>query len=159
MIADSSLALPRPTQPGSFTALMHLYESNYVRLRWLLEDVRALAEAQCSRVAGDLPLYLDVLERCRYTTTIRLTYFFADDRGRVADPDLTIRVYHDAGLAEAMACRRTHLHHALRQFDTAPGDELNRRWARNSMLNKWLEYCYDQGHRFPGRGARPADVC
>jgi uncharacterized protein YqiB (DUF1249 family) len=138
---------------------MHLYESNYVRLRWLLEDVRTLAEVQCSRVAADLPLYLDVLERSRYTTTIRLTYFFADDHGRVADPDLMIRVYHDAGLAEAMACRRKHLHHALRQFDTAPGDELNRRWARNSMLNKWLEYCYDHGHRFQGRGVRSAGVC
>ena len=159
MIADSSLALPRPTQPGSFTALMHLYESNYVRLRWLLEDVRTLAEVQCSRVAADLPLYLEVLERSRYTTTIRLTYFFVDDSGRVADPDLMIRVYHDAGLAEAMACRRKHLHHALRQFDTAPGDELNRRWTRNSMLNKWLEYCYDQGHRFQLRGTCPAGVC
>jgi uncharacterized protein len=22
------------------------------------------------------------------------------------------------------------------------------RWARNMLLNKWLEYCVDRGHRF-----------
>jgi uncharacterized protein len=148
MIADGSIALPCPTRPGSFTALMHLYESNFVRFGWLLDDPRSLTAHQCSRVAGDLPLHLEVVERCAYTTTLRMTYFFEDEQGLVADPDLTIRIYHDAGLAEAMACRRHHFHHALRQFDTAPGDELSRRWARNSMLNKWLEYLYDQGHGF-----------
>ena len=44
MIADGSIALPGPTQPGSFTALMHLYESNYLRLHWLFEDVSLLPE-------------------------------------------------------------------------------------------------------------------
>lgn len=134
---------------------MHLYESNYLRLHWLFDDVAALPDEQCSRVVADLPLHLAVLERSPYTTTLRLTYHFEDAHGRVADPNLTIRVYRDAGLAEAMACRRQHLHHALRRFDTAPGGELNRRWARNTMLNKWLEYCCDHGHRFhDGRAGR-----
>ena len=26
--------------------------------------------------------------------------------------------------------------------------ELDQRWARNTMLNKWLEYCIDRGHGF-----------
>ena len=26
--------------------------------------------------------------------------------------------------------------------------ELDQRWARNMMLNKWLEYCVERGHRF-----------
>lgn len=150
MIADGSIALPRPTQPGSFTALMHLYESNYLRLHWLLDDLVAPPAAACSRTRSDLPLHLECLEVSAYTTTLRLTYFFEEQGARVADPDLAVRVYHDAGLAEAMACRRDHLHHALKDFDTAPGEELSRRWVRNNMLNKWLEYCYDHGHRFYG---------
>ena len=29
--------------------------------------------------------------------------------------------------------------------------ELQQRWSRNMVLNKWLEYCVDRGHRFqPG---------
>ena len=135
---------------------MSLYESNYLRLHWLLDDLADLRPAEVSRVRSDLPLHLEVLDRSPYTTTLRMTYYFEDARQSVADPDLRIRVYHDAGLAEAMACRQRHLHHALRRFDTAPGDELERRWARNSMLNKWLEYCHDHGHRFFGRVTRAA---
>ena len=67
---------------------------------------------------------------------------------RVADPDLLVRIYHDALMAEAMACTRHHRHAALKEFDTRPGAELSRRWTRNVMLNKWLEYCVDKGHRF-----------
>lgn len=148
MIADGSLALPCPTRPGSFTALLHLYESNYLRMHWLFDDLAALPDTHCSRVVADLPLHLKVLERSPYTTTLRLTYYFDDGHGRIADPDLTVRIYLDTEQAEAMACRSQHLHHALRKFDPAPADELNRRWARNSMLNKWLEYCADHGHRF-----------
>jgi uncharacterized protein len=159
MIAEGSIALPRPSKPGSFTALMSLYESNFLRLHWLLEDVTLLPERQCSRVVADLPLHLEVIERSPYTTTLKLTYYFEDEHGLVADPDLMIRVYLDAGQAEAMACRRQHLHRALRHFDTAPGGELNRRWARNSMLNKWLEYCCDHGHRFQGLVECPAGAC
>ncbi len=126
---------------------MHLYESNFVRLHWIVDDVRAIPRETRSRVAGDLPLHLTVLERNPYTTTLRMTYLFEDSEKVVADPDLTVRIYHDAGMAEAMACRRLHIHRALKAFDTGPGDELSRRWVRNSMLNKWLEYCADHGHR------------
>jgi uncharacterized protein YqiB (DUF1249 family) len=148
MLSDSIVSIPRMTRPGSFAALMTLYESNYVRLGWLLPDVRSAEPEQSSIVPGDLPLYLTVLERTRYTTTLCMTYYFDEDGLRIADPDLQVRVYHDARLAEAMACTHHHRHAALREFDTGPGVELNRRWARNVMLNKWLEYCADRGHRF-----------
>lgn len=148
MIADSTLRLPSPSRPVSFGGLMALYESNYVRLGWLIPDLRHIESPQQSAVSNDPTLHLDVLERTRWTTTLRLTYFFDSDRGIQADPDLTVRIYHDADLAEAMACTRQHRHRVLRAWDTRPGIELERRWARNSMLNKWLEYCAENGHRF-----------
>ena len=154
MIADSLLRLPRAARPGSFAALMSLYESNYVRLGWLLPDPRRFSGHLVSRVPDDLLLHLQLLERSRYTTTVRMTYFFDETEGRVADPDLKIRIYHDARMAEAMECTRHHRHRALKGFDTRPGGELSRRWARNVMLNKWLEYCSEQGHRFKAVTAR-----
>ncbi|UCC15466.1 MAG: DUF1249 domain-containing protein [Gammaproteobacteria bacterium] len=153
MIADSLLRLPRAARPGSFAALMSLYESNYVRLGWLLPDPRRFFGHLSSRVPDDLLLHIQLLERSRYTTTVRMTYFFEDDGERVADPDLKIRIYHDALLAEAMECTRRHRHTALKSFDTRPGGELSRRWARNVMLNKWLEYCSEKGHRFVSSSA------
>lgn len=101
-----------------------------------------------SESPSDFRLYLEVQEATRYTTTMRLTYFLNSDVGVVADPDLSLRLYHDAGQLEAMACAATHCHDALRSFSAPGGGELQRRWSRNMMLNKWLEYCADQGHDF-----------
>jgi uncharacterized protein YqiB (DUF1249 family) len=142
------LRLPCPARPGSFAALMSLYESNYIRLGWLLPAPCRIEGPLLSAPADDLPLHMTLVEQSRYTTTVRLTYYFDECGERVADPDLLVRIYHDALLAEAMACTRRHRHEALRLFDTRPGAELSRRWARNVMLNKWLEYCVDKGHRF-----------
>lgn len=147
-VEDGAIALPRPTRPGSFTGLMTLYESNFVRLGWLVSDPDSDCGTRRSTTPNDCPLYLELLENCRYTTTVRLTYYFAEEGMEVADPDLTIRIYHDAHLAEAMACANQRRHSGLGKFATGTGSELERRWARNNMLNKWLEYCADKGHRF-----------
>lgn len=97
---------------------------------------------------ADLPLYLDVTEVSRYTTTLRLTYLFQNGPQLLADPDLRIRVYRDANLVEAMECTARHRHEALQGYATGTGSELQRRWVRNIMLNKWLEFCADHGHSF-----------
>jgi len=128
---------------------MTLYESNYVRLSWLFDIDSRLPASAVSADADDIPLYIDVLEHARYTTTLRLTYFFDEKGEKIADPDLRIRIYHDAKLVEARACTARHRHEVLRGYRTGPGSELARRWDRNVMLNKWLEYCIDRGHRFP----------
>lgn len=147
MLTDCRIVLPRPTRPVTFTGLMTLYESNYVRLGWLLPDVRQLRAERISAPPSDMPLHASLLERARYTTTIHLSYYFEDADERVADPDLVIRVYHDARLVEAMSCAGNHRHHALQGCVTPAGNELGLRWARNTMLNKWLDYCAGLGHR------------
>lgn len=139
-------------RPRSFVGLMSLYENNYLRLRRLLGDLRSLPDRLVSSAPHDLPLHVSVLERCRYTTTLNLTYYFDASSGRaVADPDLSVRLYHDARLVEASQCRHNHQHELFRGFPTDAGDELTRRWAMNRMLNKWLDYCLTREHRFPGQ--------
>lgn len=145
---DSAVVLPKLARPLSFAGLMTLYESNYVRLGWLLPVLPPPGARLMSAGSGDLPLYLDVTEVARYTTTLRLTYLFPDGPQLSADPDLRVRVYHDANLAEAMDCTPRPRHRVLKPFTTGHGSELERRWMRNMMLNKWLEYCADHGHRF-----------
>ena len=147
-VEDGAIALPRPARPGSFTGLMTLYESNFVRLGWLVSDPAADVGLRQSSVGDDCPLYLELLENCRYTTTVRLTYLFEDADQEIADPDVTIRISQDAHMAEAMSCVNQRRHAALSGFKTGVGSQLERRWARNNMLNKWLEYCADKGHRF-----------
>lgn len=138
-------------RPGSFRGLMALYESNWRHLAQLLGPAR-LRDAPndiVSAVPGDLDLHLRVEERSPYTTTFRLTYFFDASGETDADPDLVVRIYHDVRLAEALSCRRLHhRHQLLGRYATNAHDELARRWQRNILLNKWLEYCLERGHSF-----------
>lgn len=125
---------------------MALYESNYLRLLRLLPELERLDGCFRSRVAGDCDLHLEVLERCRYTVTLSLTYHLETDDGLLLDPDITVRAYLDGRLAEAMKVGDRQRHTALRKFVEEHRRELDLRWRRNIVLNKWLEYLSDQGH-------------
>ncbi|MEO8063144.1 MAG: DUF1249 domain-containing protein [Pseudomonadota bacterium] len=127
---------------------MSLYESNYLRLCDLAGELTDLADVRVSRVADDCDLRLTVTERSPYTTSFDLTYLFQQDDGVSTYPDMRVRVYHDARLVEAQEWATQHDHEALRRLRGQAERELDQRWARNTMLNKWLEYCIDRGHGF-----------
>jgi len=125
---------------------MALYESNYLRLLRLIPELERVDGCFRSRVAGDCELHVDILERCRYTVTMSITYYFDSDGGRKADPDLRVRAYLDGQLAEAMDLNGDHRHAELRRLAKVHRRELDERWRRNVVLNKWLEYLTDHGH-------------
>jgi len=129
---------------------MTVYESNYLKLGRLASRYPAKKNiVWTSAVPDDCDLHLEVLRREPYTTTLRMTYWFLDaEAGRIPDPDLTVRVYHDARLAEAVAARVVHRHEVLQDLDPAHAAELGRRWRVNMMLNKWLDYLLEIGHAF-----------
>jgi uncharacterized protein YqiB (DUF1249 family) len=125
---------------------MALYESNYLRLLRLIPELERLDGCFRSRVAGDCELFVEILERCRYTITMSLTYHFESGESRQADPDIKVRAYLDGQLAEAMSVAGDQWHAELRRLILKNRRELDTRWRRNVILNKWLEYLSDQGH-------------
>jgi len=132
---------------------MTIYESNFIKLLHLSSELRStLSSAQpllISRTDRDCDLHLKLLRRETYTTTVNLTYWFDQDAAEpAADPDLTLRIYHDASLVEAVSGRKEHHHPALQALARAHSLELDRRWRNNIMLNKWLDYLLDMGHVF-----------
>lgn len=161
LLADTTTVVSWRARPRSFVALMGLYESNFIRLGWLAGNLRALSGRYLSSVSGDCDLVLTVAERSPYTSTVNLTYLLPGTSGPRPYPDMRVRIYHDAHLVEAQPWNSVHsqaprpcgahvqpLAHARRG---APERELDQRWARNMMLNKWLEYCVERGHRFSSR--------
>lgn len=153
VLNDSLCRVSWRSRPGGFVGLMTLYESNYIRLRQLLGEPRDLPDKAVSSPKDDCPLYLRVDERSRYTTTFTLTYRFDEPGGAVFDPDLQVRVYHDARLGESLQCARWHRHPVLGRLHVALRDNeaaraMDERWSRNMMLNKWLDYCAERGHLF-----------
>lgn len=146
MLKEYLLVPETIVKPKSFVGLMALYESNYLRLQQLIPDLNRLDGYYRSRVAGDCDLHLEIADRSRYTITLSLSYFFEEEGVRVADPDMRVRVYLDGRLAEAMRFSGDHRHPGIRKLMRAHRHELDRRWQRNIVLNKWLEFLMDQGH-------------
>lgn len=146
--------------PGSFAALMDLYERNYINLRRLLPVMPPASTACVSRVVGGLDLYLRICERSRYTSDLVLSYQFCQDDGTItAEPNLHIRIYHDARMAEVMAAHLRHRATFAAGFYPSPqadGAHLYARWQTNRFLFKWLAYCLRQGHRLTGQPAHSA---
>ena len=143
---------PPYNEVDTFSALMDLYESNYINMRRLLPAIPTKPVDLVSRIPGNLDLHLGFIERFRYTSELSLTYRFVQHGKIFAEPDLRIRIYHDARLAEVLTA---HLRH-LPGFDAElPATHqaadrlwLYRRWKINRFLFKWLHYCLRQGHRF-----------
>jgi uncharacterized protein len=148
MLNDALSIVSWRSRPRSFVALMSLYESNYLRLASLAGNLRDLPDLRVSRVPDDCDLRLSVTERSPYTTSLDLTYVFEEAAGVSTYPDMRVRIYHDARLCEAQEWAIQHDHEALRKLRGLAERELDQRWARNTMLNKWLEYCIDRGHGF-----------
>lgn len=131
--------------PKGFVSLMDLYENNYMRLRRLIPDLSSLADNSISHLPGCLSLHLTVLERTKFTTTLYLTYYFEESTQSVAEPALTIRLYHDAHQAEVLT---GHLQHGRKQYDHIPEKAIKIKWKLNRFLYKWLGYCLYLGHDF-----------
>lgn len=146
MLFDHQLVPETVVKPNSFVGLMAVYESNFLRLQQLIPEIERVDGYFRSRVAGDCDLHVEIIERSRYTITLSLSYFFEENGARVADPDMRIRVYLDGKLAEAMHFRGEHRHPTLRKLSRTHRCELDARWRRNIVLNKWLDYLIDQGH-------------
>jgi uncharacterized protein len=130
---------------------MGLYESNFIRLGWLAGELKALHGRRVSVAPGDCDLVLNVTERSPYTSTATLTYLLPHAQGAQPYPDMRVRIYHDAHLVEAQQWADGHTQPVLRTLRDCAERELDQRWARNMMLNKWLEYCVERGHRFSSK--------
>ena len=123
--------------PPGLSRLMDLYESNYRGLSRLIPLVRQLrGDLVAEGRRGDPDLHVRIREQTTYTTRLELTYLFSG----VADPALEVRLFHDARVAEVLSCCGHPRHHALASFSELAGEQITRRWPRNLLLAKWLDY-------------------
>lgn len=119
---------------------MDLYERNYIYLRRLVPQLADIHTEAVSCISGHLDLHLSILEKCKFTTTLKLSYhFFEASERRSLEPDLHIRIYHDARLAET----QTGILHTIFVNEVSA---VQRKWYLNRFLYKWLSYCLFQGH-------------
>jgi len=121
---------------------MELCESNYLLLARMAPQLSSMAGSHQSLRKGAAALHLDVLEQTRYTSLARLTHYFPDDGHR--DPDVELRIYHDARQVEVVSLRQSVL--PLEHLYDHPG--LQQKWRANQFVYRWLLFCLAQGHTF-----------
>lgn len=135
-------------RPRNLAALIDMWEGNYFRLMRLVPELEHMQGTVVSRVAGALDLYLTVVERFPYTTTVGLTYRFEDEEGAADEPNVLVRVYHDVKAVEVISYRRRRRVLVARERRRGRMPELNLKWEWNRFLHKWLGFCQRQGHIF-----------
>lgn len=146
MFMSAWLPLEQLFRSRRFANLLELYEHNFRRLQRLVPDLDRLRTDLCSRVRGAEDLHLRVLERHRFTVDIAISHYFSEEEGTFPSPDLTIRVYLDSAQAELL--RLPDALSVTIEEERGATSPLEKRWIANLFLQRWLDYCLQQGHRF-----------
>lgn len=131
----------RSVNARSFAGLMEMYEQNYIRLRNIAPDLN-VANEMVSTVPGHQDLFLSITQRCKYTTMMRMTYQFEEEGQILFEPDLHLKMYHDARVVEVQQF------HSRSHGPLYMADLIEQKWTMNRFLYKWLGYCLYQGHYF-----------
>jgi len=125
-----------------------LHEGNYQRLCRLFHIMEDSGEAEFSLHTGHYyvgKVSIKMLESCKYTDTALLEQTAATGRW-LNNPKMTVRLYHDAGVAEVISCCR---HRRIESVNDYPNrfmhhpDEKNQ---INQFLSEWLNFCLAFGH-------------
>ena len=151
MISDSLIVPDCIYRRGSFSGLMTIYESNYIKFLNIYPNIELrvpIKNILVSHSDNDHDLFLTLDYEDRYTTSINLTYRLELNDELVLDPNLNLKIYHDAKLIEANSNHTNYIHSKIKKIANKNFKELNIKWKNNIMLNKWLDYMIDVKHRF-----------
>lgn len=127
-------------------ALHACCEANYARLLRLFPDYEQCNERRFL-VAGE-QLHIEVLERSRYTTTLRLSKWRrgdGSDRRWLVPLRVDLRAYHDAAMLEVVAFQRSGRIAPRYAYPNARMHQQDEKCRQNAFLTEWLEHCLRHG--------------
>jgi uncharacterized protein len=145
--AKSRFVTPRERYKVDLSSQMAECEANYLRITKLMMNMEQ-DHYRFLVVRGHVQWLhlLRVVERSRYTTTIemmRTSVHTSSDW--LSIPKLTLRVYHDAALAEVLAWEG---HKRLRPRYDYPNRSMyqhDEKYQLNRFLGEWLDVCLNHG--------------
>lgn len=128
-------------------------EANYARIMQLLPDMEASdgREFGVERPgATPLRLCIRVTERCKYTTMLDIEQLAPPVQAISGVPVMaatfSLRIYHDARMAEVVAFNR---HRTIQPQYDYPNENMYHRDEKvqlNRFLGEWLSHCLKYGH-------------
>ncbi len=122
-------------------APLGIYDENYVRLLSLLPDLCLIARDQPEYFAGSESYSYTLIEKTRYTSTLRLTADWRICSKLIPAIEMTVRLYHDAGVAEVVSYQKS-LYLKVEYEYPNPNMYSKREKRRlNEFLRDWLACC------------------
>ena len=123
-------------------------ESNYRKLLKLIPDLFSLDKTAVGKAPKKPDLQLDIIERAPHTLTVQLSHSFNQAPEELMTPEVKIRIYLDAQLAEVLRdCARSDVSRVFK--DPAQTIEiLDYKWRLNYFLEKWLDHCLQKNYQF-----------
>jgi len=93
------------------------------------------------------PLLVTIIDEARYTTTVKLKLNLSESTW-VDDICLTVRLYHDAQMAEVIEDNRNHTPKPNNRYPTQVRHYRDDKMQRNTLLRQFLNYCFsDSSHK------------
>jgi len=149
----------KPRYKVDLPGQLALCEANFLRLMKLLPELRSHDEREFALPMhkhdgkAGLRVLITVEDRAPYTTTILVSHPEAKALENIAGlshqalmmPDLRVRLYHDASMAEVLSWQQ---HRGIRPRYDYPNDQMYQRDEKaqlNKFLGEWLSYCLEQG--------------
>lgn len=136
---------------------LSLCERNYAQLRHLLPlaafglqdsadvDNRQTQQAKLIQITAEEGYQLRVLEVSRFTSTILIEHVGTDTQSWLR-PRFEVRLYHDARLAEVVACQQLRRFKAVYDYPNFAMLQPDEKRQINLLLRDWLVLCQQQGY-------------
>jgi uncharacterized protein YqiB (DUF1249 family) len=124
-------------------------DANYMRLMKLMPN---LAESDCrsfSLTSGliDSSVHFEVIERCKYTTVVRVIQETCahPQRIKVPEAEFAVRMYHDAKSAEVIESQSERLFEAVYDYPNPKMRQRDEKVQINRFLGEFLAACLKYG--------------
>ena len=122
--------------------LMRVYETNYAKLNALLPTQPSVDDLRCYQ-AAQMTYQLQVLEVTKYTTLVEICQ--SDDISVFPLPTMSVRLYHDARVAEVLTTDQLNRVKARYDYPNEKMVQKDEKAQINRFLGDWLTFCLKRG--------------
>lgn len=118
-------------------------ENNYVCMLKLLPDCDSVDLSYEFEVNPQLKYNIKIVDSSRYTSTLEMLQLSANTPAFLR-PKMTIRLYHDAKVAEVLIAQRTSQLKPVYEYPNLNMHQRNEKFMVNVFLAEWLHFCLTQ---------------
>lgn len=129
-----------------------IYSQIYNKLIRLIPNLEQMevGSSQISKSKGFMDLHVDILSEGiveqRQVKVISLAHYYEQNGDLVPDPDMTIKIYSQYKIAEALTYQDSSVYQGV--YPTQKVANVVSKRDLNAFLKLWLNGCIQRGHQF-----------